>query len=705
MKLGRGPASEAWRIPLRWEQPSALREVDEGVRVTRSQAPAWPLDVDGIAYGGDYNPEQWPSEVLDEDIRLMGEAGVSLVSLGIFSWARLEPREGELDFAWLDEVMDRLHSAGIRVDLATATASPPPWLARKHPEILPELPDGTVLWPGSRQHYRAASPVYRRYATGLARRIAERYGDHPALAMWHVDNEIGCHVPLDCSADAAEGFRQWLRERYTSVDRLNDAWGTSFWSQRYGDFDEVLPPRTAPASVNPTQQLDFRRYSSDELLSYYRALRDVLHEVTPTIPCTTNFMVMGAPKAMDYRRWAREVDVVSNDHYVMSTDPEPQRDLAFSGDLVRSLAGGAPWFLMEHSTSAVNWQPRNRAKRPDEMLRHSLGHVAHGADAVLFFQWRQSAAGAEKYHSAMLPHAGTDSVVWRTTRELGRRLRAIAEVRGSRVQADAAVVLDWASAWAGGLDAHPSDALDAPAIALALHAALARRGVTADVVGPDADLTRYRVVVVPALYLVDDAGAERVAAAARSGASVLVTFFSGIVDEDDHVRLGGYPGAFRELLGVRSDEFFPLGAHEHVTLDDGTRAGLWTERVTAVEGTTVVRHLADGDLAGAPALTRRAVGDGTAWYLATWPEADGVQRVVDALVAESGVRPVVPGVPDGVEVTRRSGPDGSWLFVLNHTDAPVSVQADGHELVRDEPCTRMVTVPAREVAVVRELRG
>ena len=664
----------------------------------------WPIGLDGLGFGGDYNPEQWPDEVRVEDVALMREAGVNLVSLAIFSWATIEPAEGVFEWEWLDTAMDRLHAGGIRVDLATATASPPPWLATKHPEILPVRADGTVLWPGGRQHYRISSPVWRRYAVAMARRVAERYADHPALAMWHVDNEIGCHVPHDYSDDAAVAFRRWLRARYGSVEALNAAWGTAFWSQRYSDFEQVLPPRSAPTYANPTQQLDFARYSSDELLSYYTDIRDALREVTPHVPCTTNFMVMGGTGPMDYHRWAPEMDVVSNDHYVRADDPQPRLELAFSADLVRSLAGGAPWVLMEHSTSAVNWQGRNRTRTPDESLRNSLQHLAHGADALLFFQWRQSAAGAEKFHSAMLPHAGTDTDVWRNTVRLGSLLTTIGEVRGSRVDARAAILYDWPSTWAAQLDSHPTDRLDVRRLAVALHSALARRGVEVDVVPPTADLAGYDLILVPALYLVTEAAAADLAAAAQRGASVLVTFFSGIADEDDHIYLGGYPGAFRDLLGVRTQEFWALQDGETVTLDDGTTGELWSENVRADDDTTVVRRFAGGPLDGVPALTRRAVGDGAAWYLATWPaDAEGVQRVVDALVAESGVPLVVPDLPEGVEVTRRAAEDRrSWLFVLNHTDEAVTLPARGHALVSDTPVDGELTVAAGAVEVVRE---
>lgn len=682
----------------------------------RRAADAWPIGLDALGYGGDYNPEQWDDATRLEDIELMREAGVTIVSLAIFSWARLEPREKEHDWEWLDVTMDRLHAAGIRVDLATATASPPPWLTRKHPEILPQLADGTVLHPGGRQHYRISSPVYRDYALRMTRAIAERYGSHPALAMWHIDNEIGCHVPLDYSDDAAHAFRRWLERRYGTIEALNAAWGTAFWSQRYDAFEEILPPRTAPTFPNPTQQLDFQRYSSDELFSYYADIRGVLAEVTPDVPCTTNFMVMSPTNQMDYPGWmdlSREwpdasVDVVSNDHYIQASDPHPERELAFSADLVRSIAGGAPWMLMEHSTSAVNWQHHNRTRTTAESHRNSLSHLAHGADALLFFQWRQSRAGAEKYHSSMYPHAGTDSDVWRGTVRLGEILRAVGEVRGSRVHARAAVLFDWPSSWAARLDSHPTDDVDPRLLAQRLHHALARRGVMADVVRASDDLSGYDLVLVPELYLTTPEAAANVAAAAERGATVLVSYFSGIVDASDHVYLGGYPGAFRDLLGVRTEEFWTLQPGETLTLSDGATATTWSENLRAEPGTEVLATYVGGDLDGVPALTRRAVGSagGSAWYLATRVDDDALQSLVDRLVEASGVEPVVAEVPDGVEVTRRTADDGrSWLFVLNHSDVEVRVPATGRELVTGVDGAGELTVAAGAVAVVRETRA
>ena len=656
-------------------------------------------NIGGIAYGGDYNPEQWPVSVRLEDLELMREAGVNFLSVGIFSWALLEPAEGKYDFGWLDEVLDNLHGIGVKVALATATAAPPAWLVRKHPEILPVTADGTVLGPGSRRHYTPSSAVYRRYASGITRMLAERYKDHPALALWHVDNELGCHVSEFYGEEDAAAFRLWLERRYGSIAALNAAWGTAFWSQNYGSFEEILPPAAAPSTLNPGQQLDFQRFSSWVLMDYYRELVAVLREVTPGVPCTTNLMASSATKSMDYFDWAKDLDVIANDHYLVAADPERHIELAFSADLTRGIAEGDPWILMEHSTSAVNWQPRNRPKMPGEMLRNSLAHVSRGADAVMFFQWRQSFAGSEKFHSAMVPHGGRDTRVWREVVELGADLKRLAPVRGSRVESRVAIVFDYEAWWASEIDSKPSIDVRYLDLQRAFHRALFLRGVSVDFVHPSASLDGYDLVLVCTLYTVTDEAAANISAAASAGATVLVSYFSGIADGKDHVRLGGYPGAFRELLGVRVEEFHPLLAGSQLKLSDGTVSSIWSEHVH-LAGAEAMQAFTEYPLEGVPSLTRRAVGSGAAWYLATFPDPDGIDSVVDRLLEESGVAPAAAADP-GVELVRRRSADGQgFLFAINHTRSDAAVEASGQDLLTGEPFPGRV--PAGGVAVVAE---
>ncbi|RKN47212.1 beta-galactosidase [Streptomyces hoynatensis] len=696
--------------------------------MTRARSPRWlrwPSDgtaetaAPRFAFGADYNPEQWPREVWPEDVRLMRQAGVNLVSLAIFSWARLQPGPEEWDFGWLDEIMDLLHENGVAVDLATATASPPPWLTAAHPEILPVTRTGETVWPGARQHWRPTSPLFRAHALRLVEAMATRYAGHPALAAWHVSNELGCHNVYDYSEDAAEAFRAWLRARYGTVAALNAAWGTAFWSQHYTDWAQVLPPRLAASHPNPTQQLDFARFSSDALAAHLRAEREVLRRLTPGVPVTTNFMVMGGTKGMHYPSWAAEVDFVSNDHY-LHPGPQGLDELSFSANLTGNIAGGEPWFLMEHSTSAVNWQPVNRAKRPGELARDSLLHVAHGADAVCFFQWRQSAAGAEKYHSAMVPHAGADSAVFRSVAALGRLLREeLAPVAGSRrAPAEAAILFDWESWWASELDSHPSARLRYRQEALDWYSAFLALGVRADVVPTGTPLDGYRLVVAPILHVLPSALAKELTRWAEGGGHLVTTYFSGIVDEHDHVWLGGYPGPLRELLGLRIEEFGPLLDGETVTLEgtgpgEGAPAGtlgcaltgtltgsLWTDEITVTDpATEVLARYASGPQAGRAAITRRPVpGGGSAAYVSTRLGPEGLPGVLAPLLGAAGLGSELPPQLRGlVEPAVRTAGDARYLFLTNRTDRPIELPPLEGEFLTGSP----EVLPPHGVAVLR----
>ncbi|MFF8479746.1 beta-galactosidase [Streptomyces antibioticus] len=659
-----------------------------------------------LAYGADYNPEQWPRDVWEEDVRLMREAGVTIVSVGIFSWARIQPGPDTWDFGWLDEVMDLLHAGGIGVDLATATASPPPWLTTAHPEILPVTANGETLWPGARQHWRPTSPVFREHALRLVRKIADRYRDHPALVAWHVNNELGCHNVYDHSDDAARAFRLWLRARYGTLDALNHAWGTAFWSQRYSDWEQILPPRLAASHPNPTQQLDFKRFSSDALKDHLTAERDILKEITPGIPVTTNFMVMGNTKGMNYPDWAGEIDFVSNDHYV-HPGPQDRDELSFSANLTSGIASGRPWFLMEHSTSAVNWQSVNVAKRPGDLARDALLHVAHGADAVCYFQWRQSAAGAEKYHSAMVPHAGPDSEVFRAVTDLGATLKSLAPVAGSeRESAAVGIVYDWDSWWASEQDSHPTALLEYRQEALDWYSALLALGVRADLVTTRADLSRHRVLIAPVLHVVPAGLAKDLTCYVEQGGHLVTTYFSGIVDENDHVWLGGYPGALRELLGIRVEEFGPLLAEESVELDDASTGTLWTDRITLADpDTEVLAHYRTGVHAGRPAVTRRSTGAGSASYVSTRLGVDGLRALLPRLLEPAGVRSELPeDVRGSVELTVRAGARGRFLFLVNRTDGTVPVAGLAGEVLTGGTAGAdgALVLGPREVAVLHQ---
>jgi len=654
-----------------------------------------------ILFGGDYNPEQWPEEVWLEDAGLMRAAGVNLVSLGIFAWTKLEPAPGRYDFAWLDRVLELLHAQGVAVDLATPSASPPAWLVRMHPEILPVTADGITLWHGSRRHYCPSSAAYREQARGLVQALAEHYRDHPVLALWHIDNEYACHV-TECFCDAsAAAFRDWLRDRYESLDALNAAWGTAFWSQTYGDWQEIQPPRRMPAIPNPTQQLDWQRFTSDAWLGCFRDQEAILRRVTPDIPITTNFM--GFHKPLDYWTWAAREDVVSNDSYPDTSDAEWMIDAGMVCDLMRSLGNGRPWILMEQATGHVNWRPRNATKRPGVMRLGSYQALARGADAVLFFQWRASRAGAEKYHSAMLPHAGTDSRTWREVTGLGAELGGLDELVGSRVQADVGILFDWQSWWALELDGKPSSLRLMPQVRTH-YAALFRRNVTVDFVHPGADLTRYRLLIAPLLYLVDDDAVRNISDWVGAGGTLLMSFFSGIVDRNEHIRLGGYPAPFRELLGLRVEEFAPYqeGTANAVRTVDGQTfaASTWSDVIRA-EGADVLGRFTEDWFADSPAITEHAHGQGRAFYVGTALDEDGLGWILERACRSAGVQGVE--LPRGVEAVSRSDGERRWSILLNYSGdaAEVALDAPGVDLLTGRAVTGSISLGPTDVAIVR----
>ncbi|WP_434993242.1 beta-galactosidase [Arthrobacter sp. Ld5] len=632
-------------------------------------------------YGADYNPEQWPEEVWPEDVARMREAGVTMVSLGIFAWARIQPSEHAFDFDWLDRVIGLLHDAGIAVDLATATASPPPWATIAYPEMLAADEHGSAYWHGSRQHYAPSSPAYRSLAAALVRRLAERYAGHPAVVLWHVNNEYGCHLAVDYSDAARDAFRAWLAHRYGSIDAVNEAWGTMFWSQRYGSFAEVFPPRHAPYSHNPGQLLDYRRFTSDMLLECYRMERDIIRAAGALQPITTNFM--GAFKPADYARWAEELDVISDDLYPDPNDPEGFREGAFHGDLMRSLKPGTPWLLMEQATNAVNWRPTNAPKAPGQLAAQSMQAVARGADAILFFQWRQSRAGAEKFHSAMLPHAGTETRTWREVVSLGDALGLLPDLPADDGAARVALLFDWENWWAIENPDHPTS-LDYLSLVRGWYDAAHRLHVQVDILPPTADLSPYAVVLAPHLYLLTEPAAANLAGFVEQGGHLLVTAFSDVVDEYDRFRPGGFGTQLRHLLGVAVEDFGALadagsegpGEQQAPVAGPGFAfvGSILAEEAHAVDARVLARF-EGGRQHGRPALTARAHGAGSAYYLATVPDDDGARQVLDHLFAAAGAEPVHPGLPPMVEAIRR----GPLLTLINHGDATVAIDVQGED--------------------------
>ena len=660
-----------------------------------------------MLYGADYNAEQWPEAIWLDDMRLMKLAHVNMASINIFSWATLEPQPGTYQFATLDRIMDMLAEHGIAADLATATASPPTWMSRLYPAMLPVTFKGVRLSHGSRQHYCPNSVDFRRESAQLVRQLATRYRIHPALSMWHVNNEYGCHLPA-CYCDVcAAAFRVWLQARYTTLDALNDAWGTNFWSQRYYAWDDILPPRIAPAQKNPGQSLDYQRFMSDSLLACFRIEADILREITPDIPVTTNFMV--AFKPVDYFAWASYLDIISIDVYPAMTTPYWQT--ALTHDLMRSLKGGQPYVVMEQTPSQLNWMPQNPHKRPGNIRLQSLQAVAHGADGIMYFQWRQSQAGAEKFHSAIVTHEGNEhNRIFRQAAQIGAELEQITpDVVGSRVQAQVALLMDWQNWWAVEYLPGPSNRLHYWEQLKSYYRPFHKLNVAIDIVQPDGDLSHYKVVVAPLLHMVRPGVAQNLEQFVQNGGVLLTTFFSGIVDQNDHVGLGGYPAALRKLLGIHVEEFDPWteAMTNEVVIREGVLRGtypctLWGEMLH-LEGAQALGVFVSDYYANGPALSVHQFGQGKAYYLATQGNEALLDKLAQLLCQESGVTSILE-TPQGVEVTRRTRADGrSIYFVLNHTNSSVQVTlAAGSfsSLLHNDTIEGHVEVAARDVAIL-----
>ncbi|HET9915038.1 MAG TPA: beta-galactosidase, partial [Anaerolineales bacterium] len=611
---------------------------------------------------------------------------------------------GEYDFGWLDRLMDLLHEHDVSVNLATPTASPPPWLVYDHPEVLPVTAEGTKLWHGSRRHYCPHSSAYHEHARNIVTKLAARYAKHPALALWHVDNEYACHIS-ECFCDAsAAAFREWLKNRYGSLEALNHAWGTAFWSQVYSEWAEIHPPRKAPTFINPTQQRDWRRFSSDSWIACFEEQKAILQDLTPGVPVTTNFMSFFKP--IDYWKFAAREDLVSNDNYPDTSDPEWTVQSAAICDLMRSLGNSRPWVLMEQATTHVNWRQRNATKRPGVMRLGSYQAIARGADGIMFFQWRASKAGAEKHHSGMIPHAGTDSRVWREVKALGNELSKLDAVLFSQVQAQVAILFDWNNWWALEAGSMPSNDLKLLPQVYSYYKPLFERGITIDFAHPEADLSRYKLVIAPNLYLVSESAAENINRYVQKGGNLVMSFFSGITDENEHIRLGGYPASFREMLGIVVEEFAPYQETQSnaFSTNDGKQfqCSFWSD-VIHLKGAQALATYQEGYYAGLPTVTRNSFSKGTAFYVGTVPDPNGMDWFIKQACESAGIRPVLANTPAGVEVTQRVNGKSGWLFLLNHSNEKVTVpfEENGLDLLTGAQVNGTVELEPTDVAIVQ----
>lgn len=636
-------------------------------------------------HGADYNYEQWLDApgVHAEDFRLMNAAGCTAMSVGIFSWAKLEPADGEYDFGWLDRLMDSLAEHRVRAILATPSAAHPAWLSRKYPEVLRTHRDGRRGPHRGRQNFCRTSPVFRQKCLDINTRLAERYAAHPALLLWHVSNEYGgeaCYCP-----SCLEDFRRWLWERYRTIDRLNDAYWATFWSHRYTDWEEIEPVDISMHGL----MLDWQRYNSDQVIDFYRAEIAPLRELTPEIPITTNFMrpLVG----LDYWKFAREVDIISWDSYPewhIHDDADTAAMTGFYHDLHRGYKGGQPFYLIETSPSVTNWQALSRLKRPGLLKLASMQAIAHGSVGVNYFQWRQSRGGEEKFHGAVVAHRGADSSrVFGEVAEVGGLLGRFPELSAGRRTAEVAIYFDIENQWALDLARLPRNATgEYQQTCIQHYTQFWRRGIPVDIVGPGIPLEGYRLVIAPMLYMLTEPVAAQFAAYTAAGGTLATTYLTGLVDESDLVHRGGYPAPLGDVLGIALREMDTFGVHQSGTLAPvaGNSLGLHLHarlehyaEIVAPTTAEVLAAYASEFYAGSPALTGNVYGQGRAYHLAARPDEAFLDHFYQKLAASLAIRPVLSSpIPHGVSVQAREAGSARFLFLMNFSDSPHSLTLD-----------------------------
>ena len=642
---------------------------------------------DKMNFGGDYNPEQWDESVWEEDMRLFKLAHVDTVTLNVFSWAALQPSEDVYDFSKLDKIMKMVKDNGLKVVLATSTAAHPAWMAKRYPEILRVEFNGMKRKFGGRHNSCPNSPVYRKYSVRLADKLAERYKDYDNIIAWHISNEYGG----ECYCENCEkAFQGWLKDKYKTIDELNRAWNTSFWSHTFYDWDEVVLPNMLSEhwgydySMFQGISIDYRRFNSDSILDCYKLEYDAVKKHTPDIPVTTNFMEFYKP--LDYQKWAKYLDFASWDSYPWIGASKGV--MALNHELIRGLKQGSPFVLMEQTPSVQNWQPYNELKRPGVMRLWSYQAVAHGADAVMFFQMRRSIGACEKYHGALIDHAGHENTrVFREMAELGAELKKIGErTLGSIEKAECAIVFDWDNWWAIEYSSGPSRLMKYRDEVQKYYDAFHSQNIPVDIVSVEDDLSKYKVVCTPILYMVKTGYDEKLRSFVKNGGTLITSFFSGYVDEHDLVTVGGYPGKLRDILGVWVEESdaLPEGKKNKCEWNGSEYDAELLCDLLHTEGAKALATYTTDFYAGMPMLTENEFGNGKAYYVAARSNDEFYAKLVEMVCNDQDIEAVM-ATPDGVEATARYTADKKFVFLLNYAEDTkvVVADADYYDILND----------------------
>ena len=663
--------------------------------------------VNKIVYGGDYNPEQWPEEIWAEDMRLLKEANIDIVTLNVFSWAALQPSEETYDFSKLDKIMEMVRDNGLQVCLATSTGAHPAWMAKKYPDILRTEFNGLKRKFGGRHNSCPNSPTYEKYSVRLAQKIAERYRDYNNIVAWHISNEFGG----ECYCENCEkAFRVWLKKKYQTIENVNRAWNTAFWGHTFYDWDEIVLPNLLSEHFEQDRSqfqgitVDYKRFNSESILECYKREYDALKAITPDIPITTN--LMGFYKPLDYKMWAKYMDVVSWDNYPSNEDSPAQ--IAMSHDLMRGINGGEPFLLMEQTPSVTNWLPYNALKRPGVMRLWSYQAVAHGSDSVMFFQMRRTVGACEKLHGAVIDHVGTNETrVFREVKVLGAELKELGEqTLGAVTDAKAAIYFDWDNWWAIECSAGPNCDLKYKDEIYNYYQALYKLNIPVDIVGPEDDLGKYQLLIAPILYMTKTGYDEKIRTFVKNGGTFVTTFFSGIADEHDLIVTGGYPGKLRDIMGiwVEESDALPSGAENHFTYRGKAYPAKLLCDLSHLERAEALSVYEEDFYAQMPAITKNQFGDGRAYYVATRSNEEFYQTLMADICEECGVESLL-APQENLEVTMRRNENGRFLFLLNHADREqetVMTEAGCGLLEKQEYAAGdVVSVPAKGVQIIK----
>ncbi|MGO4952625.1 beta-galactosidase [Paenibacillus sp. DRB1-1] len=644
-----------------------------------------------MLHGADYNPEQWQHypEVLAEDIRLMKLAKCNVMSVGIFSWVSLEPEEGVFTFDWLDRILDSFAENGIYAFLATPSGARPAWMSQKYPEVLRVEANRVRNLHGFRHNHCATSPVYREKVRIMNTKLAERYANHPAVIGWHISNEFGG----DCHCDyCQEAFRAWVKDKYGTLDKLNHAWWTTFWSHTITDWSQVESPAPHGETQVHALNLDWRRFVTDQTADFIKHEIVPLKAANPAIPVTTNLMEFF--EGLNYWKFADLLDVISWDSYPTWHDREGDDSrqaakVAMMHDIIRSIKGGKPWMLMESTPSLTNWQDVSKLKRPGMHLLSSLQAVAHGSDTVQYFQWRKSRGSSEKLHGAVVDHVGHEHTrVFGDVTEVGNALEKLEEVIGTSVPAEAAVIFDWENRWGINDSQGPRNkGVKYEETAEAHYLALWEQGVPVDVIHMDADFSKYKLLVAPMLYMVRSGVGERIQKFVENGGVFVATYWSGIVDEHDLCFLGGFPGPLRKTLGIWSEEIDGLHDHDrnHILPVEGNELDLQGEYEAVelcdlihTEGAEVLAVYGSDFYAGRPALTVNRLGEGKAYYIASRNTGLFHSHFYRSLIDDAGISKALNvKLPHGVNTGIRTDGVHDYIFILNFTHESQKITLDG----------------------------